>query len=613
MDPAAAPRRRWRWWHRQTPTTRRVLRTGVAVLVTGLAATGFGISTATTQSSLGPHTASYAVTLDRQVTLDVGPLGAVMLDSPLPGPLGVAVVVHEIPSDLAASDSPLPGLLADLDAYGQLFGQPQAAVADAAHGLVSDALGRTAVAWSVMLVLLATGRLASRGRLREELKGALRRPGVAALGSAVVLAAGAAAVVPALEQPRASGYSPAVLDGTPLEGARITGRLADVVATYGQVVKDAYQQNEDFYAAAADGVAAGFAADDTLDDPPAVTPGDGAAGPDDDARAAAAADGGAADDGPGADGAAEGADPGADGAAEDADGAGEGATPGAVTAEDASPGVVTDPVTLVVVSDLHCNIGMASVIAAVVEQTGADAVLDGGDTVMSGTSAESYCVDAFAGALPADLPVVVSTGNHDSVTTADQERRAGWTVLAGEPVDVAGVRVLGDTDPTLTAVGAGTRQERTETVSEMGERLAGTACTAADDGDPVDLLLVHNPRAGTATLERGCAPLQISGHWHRTVGPEPSGAGVLYVSTSSGGAAGGGATLGPLSAPAEVTVVRLDPGSGAALDYRWVVVDTGAGVNVGAWTPFPAPAADGDAAAADEPAPGGAGTGEPGA
>ena len=74
------------------------------------------------------------------------------------------VRVEEIPSGLeAAGGNPLSGLLGDVQAYGQLFGEPQAAVADAVRGLVSDALGRTVVAWSVMLALLATGRLASRG------------------------------------------------------------------------------------------------------------------------------------------------------------------------------------------------------------------------------------------------------------------------------------------------------------------------------------------------------------------------------------------------------------------------------------------------------------------
>jgi hypothetical protein len=247
------------------------------------------------------------------------------------------------------------------------------------------------------------------------------------------------------------------------------------------------------------------------------------------------------------------------------------------------------------VSDLHCNVGMASVIATAIEHTGAEVLLDAGDTVMSGTSVESYCVNAFARAVPDGVPVVVATGNHDSVTTAEQERQAGWTVLGGDVVEVAGVRILGDTDPTLTAVGSGTRQERDETVPEMEQRLAEVACAAAESGDPVDILLVHNPRAGTATLDAGCAPLQLSGHWHRTVGPEVAGAGTRYISTSSGGGAGGGATVGPLTGEAELTVLRVDRATGEPMDYRRILVGTDAAVRLGAWYEFPRPPADGRA------------------
>src|SRR5699024_5493852 len=99
------------------------------------------------------------------------------------------------------------------------------------------------------------------------------------------------------------------------------------------------------------------------------------------------------------------------------------------------------------------------------------------------------------------------TGNHDSETTAEQMAEAGYTVLHGETVDVAGVRVLGDTDPTITALGEGTRPERDETIEELGTRLADQACEA---DDPVDILLIHNPLAAEETMARGCAELALS-------------------------------------------------------------------------------------------------------
>ena len=55
-----------------------------------------------------------------------------------------------------------------------------------------------------------------------------------------------------------AGRPSAVFDGTPLEGARITGRLAGVVDTYGSLVADAYRENEEFYSAARAEVAAAW-------------------------------------------------------------------------------------------------------------------------------------------------------------------------------------------------------------------------------------------------------------------------------------------------------------------------------------------------------------------
>lgn len=553
MGRVSTPRRRWAWWHRQRPATRQTLRGIVAVVVTGLLALMVGVSTAHVEAPLGPHEAAYDVTLDQEVRLDLGPLGAVILESPLPWPLGVDVVVAEIPAgELQDGDSPLPGLLADVEAYAQLFTVPEAAVADAAYALVADALGRTVVGWSLLLAALAVGRLASRGRLREELKAGLARPGVTPLVAATALAAAAIVVAPAVDREAPEGRPIAALAGTALEGTRVTGRLGEVVDTYGGVVREAFDANAAFYDALSDGLTAAYRADDEPRAP---------SGPPD-----PVAD---------ADETAEHAPP----SAAEEDGSAE---PSAEPTEE--PSIPTpEPVTFLHVSDLHCNVGMADVIARAVELSGAEAVLDTGDTVISGTSVESFCINAFAGALDGAVPWVVATGNHDSVTTAEQERSVGFTVLDGTPVDVAGVRVLGDTDPTLTSIGAGTVPERAETVAQMGERLADTAC---DDGD-VDVLLVHNPRAGEAVMESGCVPLQLSGHWHRTVGPEMFGNGVRYVSTSSGGGAGGGATMGPLQSEAQMTVVRIDAATGTPLDHRIIAFTPDATVTLGQWRAFP--------------------------
>src|SRR5690625_5180762 len=99
-----------------------------------------GVVTASPASSLGPHAAHCSVTPQHQIVVDLGPLGQVLLDSPLPWPLGVEVVVHEIPVELTAvPTSPVTGLAGDLAAYTQVAAHPRAVVADAAGALIGDA------------------------------------------------------------------------------------------------------------------------------------------------------------------------------------------------------------------------------------------------------------------------------------------------------------------------------------------------------------------------------------------------------------------------------------------------------------------------------------------
>ncbi|MFV0253722.1 MAG: metallophosphoesterase, partial [Beutenbergiaceae bacterium] len=247
-----------------------------------------------------------------------------------------------------------------------------------------------------------------------------------------------------------------------------------------------------------------------------------------------------------------------------------------------------DPVTMVIVSDLHCNVGMAPVIGAVVELAQADMLLNAGDTVMAGTSVEAACINAFADGVPNGIPVVVANGNHDSDTTADQEAARGWQVLRGEPIEVAGVRILGDTDPTLSSLGAPTSGQRGESVAQMGQRLGEVACGAQATAG-IDLMLVHNPAAATPALQAGCVPMSISGHKHRQVGPWQRGLGIEYVSASTAGAAESSPTIGPLLAPATITVMRWDRANHLPMDFRIVTLGVDHSVDLGPWQAFPPP------------------------
>jgi predicted phosphodiesterase len=575
-----------------------------------VAAMTFGVTTASVERSLGPHLAQYAVTTDDLVVVDLGPLGTLEVDSPLPLTLGAHVRVEEIPAEVTAVDpaETVQVLSQDLQGYVQFFTGPQATVEDVARALVVDALQR-ALAFLVVLVLVGLVLRALLGPARRaELAGRLRRHRPAVRSAVAICVAVAVTCVSSIDRvDRAGSGRPAsaVFAGTALEGARITGRLAGVIDTYGGRVVDAYRSNETFYSTARTAVAEAWdERAQTIASREEAEAEAEAAALEAAAERAAAAPGGTApggtapgDTAPGGTAPAGGDDAvpggvttpglGSDSRPDDADGADDaaGPTPGPADDEDADEDAV-EPTVLLLVSDLHCNIGMARIIRTVAERSGADVVLNAGDTTVNGTSVERYCVTTFSGAVPDGVERVVADGNHDSTETGQHERGSGWTVLDGDVVSVAGLRILGDRDPNQTQIGAGTSTITGETAAEAGERLAQTAC---DDPDGVDVLLIHTPRVGDAAMRSGCVPVQLSGHQHRRTGPVQVGEGIRYVSSSTAGATSGQATVGPLNGVAELTVLRFDPESRRMIDWQLVTVSPDGTAAVSDREPFPVP------------------------
>lgn len=557
---------------RRPPLTGRTLPRGVrTALLVGTAlllAAVFGVTTASAELNFGPHLARYDVTTDSTVTVDLGPLGTLEIDSPLPLSLGARVTVQEIPSDVVSVDrsSTLEALAGDLQSYLQFFSGPEATARDATRALLVDAAWRTALALGVLAgVWFGVRWLLGPDRRAELAARAAPHTRQAVVGTVVLVlvlvTASSSRDAPPADAPPASQ----VFAGTPLEGARVTGRLAGVIDTYGGAAVDLYRENQAFYADADASLVASweernaFYAERAEEPPGEPTAAPSVTGP--------TAAGGT-----------------------DADTTGDAATASPTDAAADAPVDEEDLVVLLVVSDLHCNVGMAPLISSAVRLSGAGVVLDAGDTTIDGSAVEQYCVTSLAGAVPSGVDIVVSDGNHDSEQTQAQQRRAGMTVLDGEVVEVRGMRVLGDSDPAQTRLGAGTSMVGRETPDQVGRRLSETAC-ADDDG--VDLLLVHNPVVGDVPLEDGCVPVQVSGHMHVRIGPYRAGQGVRYVSSSTAGATLGQPTVGPLRGNAEMTVLRWDPEQRRVVDYQVVVVRPDASAFVGYRLPFPGPAAEG--------------------
>lgn len=512
----------------------RWLRWTLAGAFAALACLTFGITTAKAELSLGPHEATYAVTADDRLVADLGPLGTVVIDSPLPLTLGVRITVHEIPADLSAVDAAsFDALAGDLDGYLQFFDTPQQTVRTVAWALVWDAARRAGAA-AVLVVVAGLGVRALLGPARrQDLGRALAARTVEITGAVlVVVLVAATATASAGPEERAALPASPVFEGTALEGARITGRLAGVIDTYSGQLVETYQANEVFYAGAREKLMEAW-----------------------DARVAEQE-------------------------------AAEGAQDGGSASESPEP---TEYVTLLLVSDLHCNTGMTPLIRDLADSLRPDVMLNAGDTTINGTSVESVCVDSFASAVPDGVPFVVADGNHDSRLTTATELANRQIVLDGDVVEVEGVRILGDRDPLETRIGGGTVVSREETPDEAGERLRDVACEAAGEAglggftaeDRVDLLMIHQPAVGDAALESGCVPFQISGHMHARIGPDVVGYGVRYVNASTGGATKGNTSVGPLRDSSEMTVLRFDPERRVFVDWQLVEVTPDGEASVG--------------------------------
>ncbi|PFG32770.1 metallophosphoesterase family protein [Sanguibacter antarcticus] len=581
-----AVRRHPAWRHRW-PLPPRWARWTMLGLLVVVSSAVFGITTSSIDASLGPHNARYEVTTNAVVTVDLGPLGTVQIESPVPLGIGVTVTIEEIPNDLVAVDSSatLEALSTDVEGYLQFFAGPDETISFVARALLEEAIRRTVAAILVVVAVGVLGYLVLGSARRRELGAAATRHtwGMTAVVVVGAMVGGVVQVDRAEARlDEVGAQASEVFEGTSFAGARITGRLSGVIDTYGGQLMSVYRDNEDFYAEANSNLAVAWqaraehsAADETLlrlnlPQQGSTTDEDAAtAEPDesstDDATSSPSADV-PSDEDPGST---------TDDATDDAtDEATDDATDETTPPEDDE-----DIVTLLLVSDLHCNTGMSPLITSLATMSGADVVLNGGDSTINGTSVERFCIESFASAVPDGVQMVQSDGNHDSALTSEQARDAGVIVLDGAVVEVAGVRILGDNDPNETRIGQGSTSATGESYLETGERLSDVACS---ERNPVDILLIHTPWVGEAVLESGCVPFQMSGHLHRRSGPLQVGEGMRYISSSTAGSVEGEATVGPLKGDAEMTVFRFDLTTRTMLDYQVVQVRADASADVGA-------------------------------
>ncbi len=534
---------------------RRTITLIITLAAVGLLTLPWALFTSRADLTFGPHEAQYQVTADSRLTVDFGPLGKLLVPAEdyIPLGLGLRVSIGEIPVSGDASDEQRPAadpdavddpgggtvdaLGGDVASYASLFSAPQAQVDQIVHGLSQAILIRWALAVCVITGGLV-GLAAFLGPRRvEAISRAFVGKELLGIGLVVVLVlAGLGTVV--FNRPKPISADPA-FDGTPLAGSQVTGRLGGIIDTAVTAVQDFADDNDAFY----DKVLTTLRAE--WDQRPisgnwtdrGMVPPAGIGGP-------------GGEDGDSASGA------------------------------DEDAGVTT----FVFASDIHCNIGMARVVGAVAGMSGADAYIDGGDVSMTGTSAENYCLDVLDDELPEKLPRMIVKGNHDSVETTRHAKSTGWKVLEDSTAEMGGVTFFGAADPRRTVFGSGPQLETELTVDQYAQRLRDEAC-ATD----FDIMLVHDPAVGAPALRSGCADYALSGHWHRRVGPETSGSGVRYVSSTTGGALANALTPGPLRMDAELSIIRVDNRTKRPIDMQLITVNPKQEVRIDPWVRFPEP------------------------
>lgn len=247
-----------------------------------------------------------------------------------------------------------------------------------------------------------------------------------------------------------------------------------------------------------------------------------------------------------------------------------------------------------VIEGVKCANGVMPLIGTAADKSGAFLIINAGDSTIGGTWLEGLCVRSLANSTRG-IKKAVADGNHDSDTTQAEEKWLGFIVLDGKVVIIDGFRLLGDDDPRLNALFTGAKeQKRKETIDEMSQRLADTACS---DKEGVDIIVTNQPGGIEDTVDMGCAKLAIVGGIKSStesyIGRETGKIVVRHSQASTGGATFGEDpldsfdTLGPLQAPAEMTIFGLDEANGEPLYYQTIIIGTDASATISPPTLLP--------------------------
>jgi predicted MPP superfamily phosphohydrolase len=181
------------------------------------------------------------------------------------------------------------------------------------------------------------------------------------------------------------------------------------------------------------------------------------------------------------------------------------------------------------VSDLHLNPSSWGLIKTVIKQWDIDAVVDTGDMVDWGSTAEEQYVSNIS---TVGVPYVYVRGNHDSAAIqAAVGREKNAIVLDDSTTTINGLTIAGIGDPLFTpdkTTAPEPDDDLPNPLTEAGDRLADLIRRSPRT---VDVAMVHEPPMAAPLA--GVVPLVLAGHLHKrevsllpaptpSAGPSPS-------------------------------------------------------------------------------------------
>jgi predicted phosphodiesterase len=224
-------------------------------------------------------------------------------------------------------------------------------------------------------------------------------------------------------------------------------------------------------------------------------------------------------------------------------------------------------VRLLLASDIHDNVFGVRAAARLAAGGGepVDAVLFAGDLTDQGTAEEARLFLRAYGSRRA--PVLLVGGNHEAPPAMRVFRRAGFRVLEDTTADVAGVRVLGASDPMAARLGT---SSDVPALTAAGTRLEAAWRLAQPRAQVV---LVHDLRQAEGTIASaraaGAALLVAYGNDH--VAGVASDGGVVLVDAGTAGASGYEA-IGAAS-PASPAAGEVEPPATSRDVYTFQLID----------------------------------------